>query len=89
MPDGGKIYIKTEIEGGSVKLEFKCSSSGIAEDVKRVMFETFSSKPDDRLGLSIAREIIKKFGGTIEASSNFLDGASVIISLPVFEELID
>ncbi len=92
MPFGGKIYVKTGIEEGMIRIEFKDSGTGIPGDIKEKMFNPFITSDEYNrveIGLAITEEIITKLGGFIEALNNPGEGASVTISLPVCVELIN
>jgi len=92
MPFGEKIYVKTGIEEGMIKIEFKDSGTGIPGDIKEKMFNPFITSDEYNrveIGLAITEEIITKLGGFIEPLNNPGEGASVTISLPVCVELIN
>lgn len=93
--DGGKIYIGCREVGrqeGTVLLEFQCRDTGIGmspEFVKRV-FEPFSQENEEArsryggtgLGMSIARNLAEKMGGTITAESVQGEGSTFTVRIP-------
>ena len=93
--DGGKIYIGCREVGrqeGTVLLEFQCRDTGIGmspEFVKRV-FEPFSQENEEArsryggtgLGMSIARNLAEKMGGSIKAESVQGEGSTFTVRIP-------
>jgi len=82
----GKITIRSYVSGKRVVLEIEDNGVGIENDHIGRIFDPFFSKNKDLtsnhgLGLSFAREIIKKSWGSIRVSSIFGDGATVRIEL--------
>lgn len=71
---------------GKAEVSFTDTGSGIAaENLERVFQPLFSTKAKGiGFGLSIARTIINKHGGTIEAKSEPGKGANIIIKFPLF-----
>lgn len=89
MPEGGKIFVTTEIENEFVKIKIKDNGLGIPESIKEKIFEPFMSqgkKIGVGLGLSISEKIIKEHNGKIEVESDLGEGATFIISLPIISE---
>jgi two-component system sensor histidine kinase CiaH len=86
-PIGGTVSIRTEPEGDRAIVTVADEGPGIRpEDLPRV-FERFWRAPDAPsggagLGLSIARWIVERHGGTIEAKSPPGSGALFEVSLP-------
>ncbi len=68
------------------ELSFADTGSGIAaENLERVFQPLFSTKAKGiGFGLSIAKTIVNKHGGTIEAKSEPGKGANIIIKFPLF-----
>ncbi len=88
--DSGEIWIKTSLEGDSVKIEIKDNGGGIPEEVLDKLFEPFvTTKPVGQgtgLGLSISYGIIQRHGGSISAE-NWKNGSVFTLELPVNPEL--
>ncbi len=91
-PDGGKIRLAAEPVPGGVSLSVEDSGAGIpAEHLPRV-FDRFYKVDISRtgtalpsgsgLGLSIVRAIVRRHGGTIQASNGSDGGARFDIVLP-------
>jgi len=90
-PDGGDIDIAAWTEGDYVVISVKDNGIGIPEkDIDR-LFERFYRVDKARsreaggsgLGLSIAKEIVERHGGTIKIDSKYGEGTTVTLSLPV------
>ncbi len=86
MPEGGKIFVTTEIENEFLKIKIKDNGLGIPESIKEKIFDPFMSqgkKVGVGLGLPIAEKIIKEHKGKIDVESDLGEGATFIISLPI------
>ncbi len=85
---GGEIRIQTRTADGSVEVSIADSGSGIdpayAKKIFELNFTTKKTKSDFGLGLglSIAREVIEKHGGRIEAGNQPSGGAVFTVRLP-------
>jgi signal transduction histidine kinase len=79
------VTVRTTADG-KAEVSFTDTGSGIAaENLERVFQPLFSTKAKGiGLGLSIAKTIINKHGGAIEAKSEPGKGASFIIKFPLF-----
>ena len=73
---------------GQAEVSFADTGQGIPpEDLKRVFQPLFSTKAKGiGFGLSIARMVIDKHGGTIEAKSEPGKGAIIIMRLPLYAD---
>jgi len=73
--------------GKAVEIEFSDTGEGISEENLKKLFEPFFTTKEPGkgvgLGLSISYNIIKKHGGTIEASSKKGKGSTFTVRLPV------
>lgn len=86
--DQPRIKVKTElVTSEEVRVIISDNGPGMSEAVKSHLFETFfTTKPQGKgtgLGLSISQEIIHKHHGNIRCESEFGQGTSFIINLPV------
>ena len=86
---GGRITVKTEIEGRSVNVAISDTGIGIiAEDLPHV-FERFYKVDKARtgqgtgMGLAIAKHIVEAHGGRIWVQSKIGRGSTFTFSLPV------
>ncbi len=87
IPDAGKIFVHTAMEGDQVSIRILDTGSGMPEDVRARIFEPFyTTKPIGQgtgLGLSIVFRIIEDHGGTITVRSSPGKGTEFRIVLPV------
>lgn len=87
--EGGNVDIWLE-EGAEVKIYVKDSGTGIPEDEIYKIFDRFYRVDKARnrktggsgLGLSIAKEIIKRHNGNIQVKSRVGEGSLFIIAIP-------
>jgi PAS domain S-box-containing protein len=92
-PDGGRIVLKVESEGGFVTLAITDNGRGIAKEDLEAIFELFRQAHGDLpsesglgIGLTLARSLAEMHGGTLEATSPGLgQGATFTVRLPAVE----
>ncbi|HME54084.1 MAG TPA: ATP-binding protein [Candidatus Lokiarchaeia archaeon] len=84
MPDGGTLSIQARNDAGEIEVGFKDTGIGIPpENLSRLFEPLFSTKIKGvGLGLSIAKEIVEQYKGTIEIESEVDVGSTVIVKLP-------
>lgn len=85
MPSGGTLEIGCKDDGASVIAWVQDSGTGIAPEVLPRIFDfAFTTKGDkgSGLGLSISRQLVEKYKGTLEATSEPGKGARFTIRLP-------
>ncbi|MDR3626853.1 MAG: cyclic nucleotide-binding domain-containing protein, partial [Ignavibacteriaceae bacterium] len=62
VPEGGNIYILSQIDGGSISIEFLATGKGITEEIKNKLSKSFILHGNiENIGLSIANKLIKDF----------------------------
>lgn len=89
MKDEGHLYIDIAAENDRMKIIFRDSGPGFPPHVQENLFQpNFTTKNQSRtfglgLGLSIAKDIIEKHGGTIRADNAPTGGARFHIDLPL------
>ncbi len=85
--DERRIVVRTTDMEGAVCVEVQDSGVGIpADDLPRVFDPFFTTKPVGQgtgLGLSVSHGIIRRSGGTIDASSEPGQGTRMRVTLPV------
>ena len=90
IEDQGRISIHTTYAQGMLRATIADTGSGIAaENLERIFEPFFTTKEPGKgtgLGMSIAREIIKKHGGTIQVASEPGQGATFTVEIPHQQE---
>lgn len=83
MSQKGKIEIRGRDTGTEIMLSFKDFGPGIPESALKKIFDPFyTTKPPGKgtgLGLTIASEIVKKYGGALSVDSKAGEGATFIL----------
>ncbi|HKY06035.1 MAG TPA: ATP-binding protein, partial [Blastocatellia bacterium] len=90
MPGGGRLTIRTEIEGDMALASFIDTGSGITEEVRKRLFEPFYTTKGVKgygMGLAVTYGIVERHGGEITVASEPGKGAAFTIKLPLFHEL--
>jgi len=81
-----KLIVKTELDGGSVKLIIEDNGPGIPNEIRdKILQPFFTTKKGTEgtgLGLSITNDIIKAHGGQLTIESESGNGSRFIITLP-------
>ena len=88
MPEGGRLILSSEQEGGWVVLRVSDSGRGIpAENLERVFEPFFTTKDDWKgagLGLSVVYQIVKDHGGEVSIQSKEGEG-TVVTMRPIHD----
>jgi signal transduction histidine kinase len=83
----GKLVIATEKVNGVIRVTFADDGPGITkENMKRIFAPFFTTKEVGKgtgLGLSICHGIVTGHGGRIYAESEFGQGATFVVELPL------
>ena len=90
-PEGGEIVIEVRAEGGMALLRVIDSGIGIPEAQREMLFTPFFRGSNAQrhvagglgLGLHIAREIVRRHGGTIAVDAREGGGTVFTVGLPV------
>ncbi|NLT50372.1 MAG: GAF domain-containing protein [Ignavibacteria bacterium] len=91
MPNGGKLYIKTQVEGDNVHISFLDRGIGIPNSVKNKIFEplfSYGKTNGSGLGLSITKKIVESHGGRILFASELNSFSEFTIILPILKKFI-
>jgi CheY-like chemotaxis protein len=87
---GGRLEVKTELVGDSIRVLFKDSGPGIAkENLDKVFNPFFTTKEvgaGTGLGLSLSHGIMAEHGGRLYVESEEGEGATFVVELPVTTE---
>jgi signal transduction histidine kinase len=85
--EGLELDITTICEDGIIQVAFADNGPGVETSILPRIFEPFFTTRDvgqgTGLGLTVAYDIVKGFGGTIEVTNRTEGGANVLIQLPV------
>jgi two-component system NtrC family sensor kinase len=88
-PRGARVYVRTALDDGTVRIEVDDEGPGIsAELVDRVFEPFFTTKPDGQgtgLGLSVSRQIVERFGGTLRYEPRNQGGSRFTVTLQAYE----
>ncbi len=89
-PQDGTITLRAEVKGYKVKFSISDTGPGIADHHIANVFDRFwqaqgTAHKGTGLGLAIAKGIVESHQGSIEASSNFGEGATFSFILPLDE----
>ncbi|MGA9172530.1 MAG: HAMP domain-containing sensor histidine kinase, partial [Thermoactinomyces sp.] len=88
--EGGQIFVKLRGTPHRIRIVVRDTGQGIPAADLPFIFDRFyrvkrqRKKTGSGLGLSIAKELVKKMGGTLEIKSQLGKGTAVIISFPRF-----
>lgn len=88
MPDGGKVYVKTYVEGDFVYLKLADTGMGISEENLNKVFEPFWTTKGVQgtgMGLSTSFGIVSRHGGLISVKSREGKGTLFTVKLPFSE----
>ena len=91
MPNGGKLLIRTEVQGSKLHIEVADDGVGIKEAHKEKIFDSFFTTKTESvkgvgLGLSVCYGFIKEHDGDIRVDSVDGQGASFKIDLPLIQD---
>ncbi|OGR45572.1 MAG: hypothetical protein A2X35_04280 [Elusimicrobia bacterium GWA2_61_42] len=84
MPRGGDIRIRLSSSGGKQRLEIKDTGEGVEKkNLGTVFHPFFTTRPGKMgLGLTLARNVARAHGGTLELSGEPGRGARAVLELP-------
>jgi len=84
-----QLTIRSEKIEGSIELRFSDNGPGIPDkELLRIFDPFYTTKEPGKgtgLGLSVCYRIVEGMGGAIRAESKSGEGATVIVSLPLYE----
>lgn len=89
MHGTGRLALTTETEQGLIKIKVQDSGPGIPKSYLNRVFDPFFTTKGpgsgSGLGLTVARRIMKKYGGQIELQSEEGQGTICVLAFPVHE----
>jgi len=86
MPNGGKIHIHVGTQGDRVFAHVTDTGRGMTEEIRKRVFDPFFTTKGVKgngLGMSVAYGIISRHKGEIEVESEFGQGSTIKVALPV------
>ena len=85
MPSGGELFIDTEIKDGWANIYLRDQGTGIPEDLRERIFESFltGKTGGTGLGLTISKRIMRAHDGDLELIESGPQGTTFRISLPL------
>jgi signal transduction histidine kinase len=88
-PRGATVYVRTRHDNGTVDIEVDDEGPGIPEELRDRVFEPFfTTKPDGQgtgLGLSVSRQIVERFGGSLTYEPRDSGGSRFRVTLQAYE----
>jgi len=83
-PEGGTIEIMTSLSAGQIRIAFRDTGHGIAEQDRQQIFQPYftTKKTGTGLGLFVCRQVLERSSGTIELTSTGTAGTtfSVVVN---------
>jgi signal transduction histidine kinase/ActR/RegA family two-component response regulator len=86
MPNGGKIHIHVGTQGERIFAHVTDTGRGMTEEIRKRIFDPFFTTKGVKgngLGMSVAYGIISRHKGEIEVESQFGEGSTIKVTLPV------
>jgi signal transduction histidine kinase len=88
-PRGATVYVRTRLDDGTVHIEVDDEGPGIPDELSNRVFEPFfTTKPDGQgtgLGLSVSRQIVERFGGSLTYAPREVGGSRFTVTLQAYE----
>jgi signal transduction histidine kinase len=84
MPDGGRLEVRGESQGGEVVVSIEDSGPGMDEETRARLFEPFftTKEKGSGLGLAIVQQALEVNGGRVEVGAGAQGGTVFTLSLP-------
>jgi len=89
-PAGAAVYVRTRIDNGTVHIDVDDEGPGIPEELSARVFEPFfTTKAHGQgtgLGLSVSRQIVERFGGSLTYQARESGGSRFTVTLQAHEK---
>jgi signal transduction histidine kinase len=89
-PRGSTVRVRTRADNGAIHIDVDDEGPGIPEELSERVFEPFfTTKPDGQgtgLGLSVSRQIVEGFGGSLTYQPRGSGGSRFTITLQAYEK---
>jgi len=86
---GATVYVRTRVENGAVLIDVDDEGPGIPEELSARVFEPFfTTKGHGQgtgLGLSVSRQIVERFGGSLRYEPRPSGGSRFTVTLQAYE----
>jgi signal transduction histidine kinase len=85
MPDGGELWVETNVQGDQIELKVEDSGIGIPKANREKLFDAFFSTKSSGsgLGLTVSLQIARNHGGTIVVDSEEGKGSTFTVHFPL------
>ena len=89
MPTGGPIHVQAGLENDHIIVSFADQGEGIPEDILNKIWDPFftTKEKGTGLGLGIVKNIIQAHDGEVEIQNRSLQGAKIVVRLPLQPEV--
>jgi signal transduction histidine kinase len=87
-PPGGKVVVRTFIDGAEAVLEVTDSGPGVLPGEREVIWERFyqgsagQSSPGSGIGLAVVKELVDAHGGTVAVQDSEAGGSRFVVRIP-------
>ncbi|HZN46318.1 MAG TPA: HAMP domain-containing sensor histidine kinase [Ramlibacter sp.] len=87
IPGEGRVTVRSAVDGDRVRIDVTDTGTGIPEEVRPHIFDTFfTTKPAGEgtgLGLPIVKSIVEEHGGEVKFRTRIGEGSTFTVFLPV------
>ena len=87
IPGEGRVTVRSALDGDRVRIDVTDTGTGIPEEVRPHIFDTFfTTKPAGEgtgLGLPIVKSIVEEHGGEVKFRTRIGEGSTFTVFLPV------
>ena len=91
MPDGGRLYIGSSIEGPEIVISIQDTGVGIPEENMEKLFKPlFTTKSKGTgFGLAVCKRLVQVHNGSIKVESEVGVGTTFHVFLPLHKDELD